>query len=638
VSNVRTKELQVSISLILLAAAADPDILVSASRLPVAAGEYGGSVSILERADLERLQLPILSDLLRLEPGVTVSRNGGPGGFTAVRIRGAEGEQTTVVIDGVKVNDVASPGGGYDFAGLLAANLDRVEVLRGPQSLAWGSQAIGGVVAVTTREPGEALAIAGNAEGGSRGTAQAAASASGRSGRLGFAVGGNYARTEGWSSFAEARGGTERDSYEGYGANVRLWFDATETLQLDARGRLQATRTGIDGFPPPAFALADTPDRSRSDEASGSLGLRFRPPGGRFDGRLSAEVANIDRETLDPRNEPSVNFRSGGRSIRVRGIANAKAADWLTVTFGAEHEANRLSIASPSAFDPDPDPFVAEDALSGGFAQALLRPLAGLTLSGGVRHDRHSDFGGATTLAGSFSFAPGDGPFRVKASYGEGFKAPTLFQLFSDFGNPGLGAERAEGFDAGVEWTGLEGDVRLAATGFRRTTRDQIDFVSCFGNPLPACAGRPFGTYDNVARTRADGVELEVDLAPVDGLSLGFTYGFLDVENRSDGSPNEGNRLARRPEHALALDLDWRAPSGWSLGGTLAHQSDSFDDLANRRAIPGFVTMDLRAAVPLGGRFEAYGRVTNLFDAAYETASFYGAPGRQLVGGVRARF
>ncbi|WP_448585141.1 TonB-dependent receptor plug domain-containing protein [Thermaurantiacus sp.] len=624
--------------LVLAAAAADPDILVSASRLPVAASEFGGSVTILDRRDLERLQLPILSDVLRLTPGLSVSRNGGPGTFTAVRIRGAEGEQTTVILDGVKVNDVASPGGGYDFGGLAALNLERVEVLRGPQSLAWGSQGIGGVVAVTTREPAETPELLARLEGGSRGTALAAANASGRAGRLGFALGATYARSEGWSAFAEARGGTERDSYEAWGSTIRLRYDLTEILQIDARGRLQWTRIGIDGFPPPAFRLADTPERAASNEASGLLGLRLRPGGGRLDARLSAEIAEIDRRTSDPRRTPAVNFRSDGRSIRVRGIADLTASSWLTLTLGAEHEANRLAIAYPSSFDPDPEPFRARDHLTGAFAQALVRPLAGLTLSGGIRHDRHSEFGGATTAAASLSLAPGDGPFRVKASYGEGFKAPTLFQLFSDFGNPGLGAESARGFDAGVEWAGLEGRMRAAATGFRRTTRNQIDFVSCFQNPLPACQGRPFGTYDNIARTRSEGLEATVDLAPTEGLRLGLAYTFLDARNESVGSPNRGRRLARRPDHTLALNLDWQAPPGWSVGATLAHQSESFDNASNTRAIPGFVTLDLRAAVPLGKRVEAYGRVTNLLDKAYETASFYGAPGRQVVGGVRARF
>lgn len=617
--------------------AADAPIIVTAARAPVEAGELGASLSVLLRADLDRLQTPAVTDLLRLLPGVTVSANGGRGAFAAVRIRGAEGDQTLVVIDGVRVNDPAAPGAGYDFGGLLAGGVERIELLRGPQSLAWGSQAIGGVVAITTRAPG-APELNARIEGGSRASVYATADGSAKAGRLGLGASVTYGRTDGISAAAEARGATERDDWTGWGGTLRATLDLTPALALDARGRFQASRFGIDGFPPPRFQLADTPERSRQDEASGFLGLAFAPQGGPSRHLLGAELTEVDRRTTDPRRTPSATFLATGRNLRLRYTGEWRLAPWLEASFGAERERSRLATASPSAFDPDPERFRAEATLTGGFVQAVVRPLPGLTAVAGVRHDAHSDFGGATTPGVSLSFAPGDGPWRLKASWGEGFKAPTLFQLFSDFGNPGLRPERAEGWDAGFEAGLAEGRLRLAATAFGRTTRDQIDFVSCFANPLPACAGRPFGTYDNVARTRARGVEAEVGLAPAEGLAVSFAYTFLDARNRARGTANFDRLLPRRPRHTAALVADWTAPAGWSLGMTLSHASESFDNASNSRRIPDRVLLDLRGAVPLGDRLELYGRVTNVTDTVWETASFYGQPGREFAGGVRARF
>ncbi|MFQ3595619.1 MAG: TonB-dependent receptor, partial [Sphingomonadaceae bacterium] len=514
----------------------------------------------------------------------------------------------------------------------------QVEVLRGPQSLAWGSQAIGGVIAITTQAPTDALAVTARAEGGSRGSAYGVASASGRVGALGLSVSANYGRTEGISAASEARGATERDDFTGYGGAIRGLLDLGAGLSLDLRGRFQASRFGVDGFPPPAFVLADTPERSRSDEASGYAGLRWQSADGRFDQQVGAELAQIERQNSNPLNTPEVGFRSRGRTWRLRYSGDATLASWITATLGAEHERQQLRTASPSAFNPDPDPFVADAHLTGGFAQVVLRPVAGLTALAGIRHDAHSDFGGATTWGTSVSFAPGDGPIRLKASAGEGFKAPTLFQLFSDFGNPGLQPERATGWDAGLEARLGDDGLRLGATWFQRRTRDQIDFVSCFQNPLPACVGRPFGTYDNIARTEARGVELEAGLRPTQALALSFAYTWLDARNRAEGSPNFDRLLPRRPRHTAALVADWVAPAGWSVGATLSHASDSFDNAANTRRIQDRVLLDLRASVPLGDRFEAYGRVTNLTDSVYETASFYGQPGREFAAGVRARF
>lgn len=613
-------------------------ILVSATRFAVPYDESGQSLTVIDADRLATLQLPLLSQVLALTPSVAVSSNGGAGGFTSVRIRGAEGEQTVVVVDGVRLADPAAPGGGYDFGSLMSLNLQSVEVLRGPQSLAWGSQAIGGVVSITTRLPTRALELAGRAEGGARGEALLAAGASGTRGPLSWALGGNFARSDGISAAAEARGATERDDVESWGLAGRAILALGGGFALDLRGRSQASDFGIDGFPPPDFILADTDDRSQAGEISGAGGLTWRSGDGRFDQRLFYDAVRVKRRTYVAGATPEDSFRSTGTIQRLYWLGRFGISERVALDAGVEQQWSRLSVAYPSTFDPDPAPQRDSTSITSLFGAVQATPAPGLALGGGVRLDHQDPWGSVVTGAANASFAPGDGPVRLKASFGQGFKAPTLFQLGGDFGNPDLRPERAIGYDAGVEARLLDGRLAAGVTWYQRWTKDQIDFVSCFGNPLPACGNRPFGTYDNIRRARAEGVEVELSLTPVDQLNLGFQYSFLSAVNQSEGTAAFGKALPRRPADDAALTIDWVAPAGFSLGMTVQLVGASFDDALNRRPIPGHALLDLRGAVPVGKRFELYGRVTNLTNSVYETASFYGQPGRGFALGLRATY
>lgn len=618
------------ISILATAAVAEGAPILVSARVPVTENRSGQSVSVLTRADLERLQSPLLIDVLRLQPGVSFSRNGGPGAFTAVRLRGAEGEQTTLVIDGVKVADTASPGGGADFGTIGTQAISRVEILRGPQSLAWGSQALGGVIAIETLQPGNEPAADARLEAGSRNSFLARGDLSGTFGPVKLAVGGNWQRTDGISAASEARGATERDDFESYGGNARADLEIVPGLVADLRGRYQTSEAGIDGFPPPSFSLGDTSGREWSRELSGAVGLGYRADS--FSARAGWQISDVDRRTFTPRATPETSFRSEGRLERFDLRGDWRTADWLTLAGGLERELSRID--AKGEFDAAAQ--VSRATLEGGWVQALVSPLDGLDLLGGVRHDSHNLFGSATTFGASASWQVAR-PLRLKGSYGEGFKAPTLYQLYSDYGNETLAPERASGWDAGAELALVDGAFRATATYFSRRTKNQIDFVSCFANASPICANRPFGTYDNIARTSAKGVELGLGLNPLEGFAVDVQYSHVEAKNRSAGLANEGRDLARRPRDTLSLIADYQTPFGLGLGATVAQVSSSFDDAANLRRLPGYVTVDLRASLAINDRFELYGRVSNLFDEIYETASFYGQPGRQAFVGIRAR-
>lgn len=600
------------------APAESAEIVITASRSPRPLDQIGEAVSVIATPEIERLQSNNVVDLLRTLPGVSITRTGGIGTATSVFIRGAESDQTVALIDGVKLNDPSTPGGGFNFGNLLTGNIARIELVRGSQSVIWGSQAIGGVVNLITRAPTEDLALNARAEAGWRDTYQTVANVSGRAGPVAASFGGGWFRSDGLSAFA---GGSERDGYENLGLNGKLLVDLTDTIEIDLRGYFSDGDSDIDGFPAPLFAFADTAERSETRELVGYAGVNAAFLDGRFRNRLAVTYTDTDRRNYDT----GVTFDGNGRNERLeyQGVFTASPA--FEAVFGAERETSRLRTSS---FGAPADR--ARVRLDSAYLQLSGTPLAGLRLTGGIRHDDHQTFGGTTTVAANAVWSLNDGATLLRASYGEGFKAPSLFQLFSDFGNEALQPERSRSYDLGASQRLLDGAVELSATWFRRDVRNQIDFVSCFQNPIPICTGRPSGTYDNIRRSRATGVEATLGLNPTEALSLRASYTYVDAENR-----DTGRALARRPKSSLSAIIDYRWPFGLSTGATLTMIGDSFDNAANSRSLDGYALVDLRASLPLGRNIELYGRVENLLDESYQTVFRYGTPGRAAYAGVR---
>lgn len=607
-------------------------VVVTANRAPEPVSRIGQSVSVLDAALIAQRQTQTVPELLRTVPGVTIARNGGLGGNAAVFIRGAESDQTVALIDGVKLNDPSSPGGGFNFGNLLIGNIDRIEVLRGPSSVLWGSQAIGGVVNLITVAPTQALRINARGEYGYRNTGQAVANISGKTGPLSVSGGGGYFTTEGISAFSEARGGRERDGYRNYGANLKLALALTRDVSLEARGYYSDSRGDFDGFAPPTFSFGDTREVARTREFVGYAGANVALFGGRLRNRLGFAFTNTHRRSEDADSMPSETFLAKGRNERFEYQGVVDVARGVTATFGLEREQSRYAASSFGG--PEERGRARLDSVYG---QIVFTPLAAFTLTGGVRHDEHDRFGGATSFAGSGVFSPNGGATTLRASYSEGFKAPTLFQLLSDFGNPLLQPERARGWDAGIAQRALGGALIASATYFHRSSTDLIDFINC---PLQSgiCTNRPFGTYDNVARAVSQGVELTIDLKPVEALAVRASYTYLDARGRAPGRANFGRPLPRRPANSVNASVDYHWRFGLSTGATIVHVGNSFEGAAATRRIPGYVLADLRASYPLVRGIELYGRIENLFDERYETVPLYGQPGRAGYVGVRLRY
>lgn len=598
---------------------AETAITVTATGTRIEVEDTGQPVSVIGRSEIEAVQGADLTRVLTRVPGVSFSRNGAPGSFTGLRVRGAAAEQLLVVVDGVRVADPAAPGGGFDFGNLTAGNVEKLDLLRSSNSTVWGSDAIGGVLAVGTRGQSGFEA---SAEYGARDTAFATASG-GVGGEHGF-LGGSAAwyRTDGFSSAAQ---GTEPDGFEQWAANGQGRLYVSPRFEVFVRGRYAKGELDLDGYPAPSYALADTAESQRTRQFSGAAGAVY-DSGALF---LSAaySLADTARSTFDPAQGPAPTFTSDGRSSRFDLTGEWRPIGPLLVNFGGDYQRTRFE----TLFDAP-----ARSHSAGAYAQLGIEygPLAA---HAGARRDDHARFGGTTSFGADLSYAIAPG-LRLRASLGEGFKAPTLFQLLSDYGNAALDPERSTSFDLALAWHDRNAMPYAALSLFRRDSEDLIDFVSCFGTASGICTGRPYGTYDNIGRVRAQGVELEAGAELAPGFAARIAYSYAVTDNRTPGSPDRGHSLARRPRHALSAGGEWQpADRGPALGADLRWVSGSFDDAANLVRLAPYAVLDLSARWPLDDKVELFGRVENLWDERYQTAAGYASSGRGVFFGARLR-
>ncbi len=624
--------MQVSKIVLLAAAIASPSIahaedsssdiiIVTASRGAQPLSKTGQSVTVITAEEIETRQSNAVADLLRTVPGVTFTRNGGLGTSTSVNIRGADSDQTVALIDGVKLNDPSSTGGGVDFGNLLTGNISRIEVVRGSQSVLWGSQAIGGVVNIITREPTKDLTFNAQAEYGWRKTGQVVGNVSGKFGPVSASIGAGYLRSDSISTYNEARGATERDGYKNYGANAKFNIALSDAISVDLRGRYSNGKAGFDAV----YIPADSSETAQTEELVGYAGLNIALFGGRFHNRFAYAYTNTARENLDLSGAtPFQTFDAKGKNGRLEYQGSFDVTEGYALTFGAENE--KSSYLSSSYGGPVER---ANARLNSVYAQLTATPVTGLTLTAGGRYDDHNTFGGRATFAANGVYSPNDGTTTIRASYGEGFKTPSLFQLFSDYGNKTLKPETSQGWDAGITQRLLNGAIEAGATWFHRETSNQIVFIGC-GAQTGICINRPDGTYDNVARTRAQGLEVSLALKPVEALTIQANYSFIDAKNRANGLT-----LARRPSQSVNASIDYRWAVGLETGATITHVGNSFDNASNTRRLQGYVLVDLRASYPITKGVSLYGRIENLFDEQYETIFRYGTPRRAAYAGVR---
>ena len=613
-------------------------VLITASLLgSVRTDLLGSSATILLPIDLENRQVRIVSDVLRDVPGVAVNRLGPVGQLTQVRLRGAEGNHTLAMIDGMKVSDPFA--GEFDFGTLIADEVARVEVLRGEQSALYGSDAIGGVIHYITLTGAEAPGIRARAEGGSFGTANTALRVAGVAGGLDYALNGTFNHTDGT---IDNVGGERRLRSQTFAASGKLIYSFAENFRVRAQARYNVLRSDSNeqdfNFPPgPTYGYEiDGNGHFKTTSWYGLAGVEFEGMEGHWRNALTVQFADHERNAFggpftppDVRSSGSKGGRTKATFVTSFDFGTMELAHKLTGAIDWEEE--RYQNTDPSGFA---DTSERSGTTYGYVAQYDFTFNNRLALSAAGRFDQNDRFEDTFTyrVQGSYLF---EGGFRVHAATGTGVKAPGVYELYGFFpppggfiGNPDLKPEKSVGWEAGLELTFL-GDMAIGdVTYFNSTLEDEIviEYLP------PNFDAHPYNATVNSPR---DGVEVSLSLRLAEQWRIDASYTY--VHSEENGEPE-----VRRPENIASLNVAWRSVNDM-VGANLTvryngeQQDFQFTPLGSVRVpLESYTLVNFGADYRINERWQLYGRVENLFDTEYEEVFSFLSPGRGFYAGIRA--
>jgi vitamin B12 transporter len=410
------------------------EIVVTATRLETPATEVSGTIHVVDSDDIEQKQARTVADALKGVPGIDLVNQGGPGKSSSVLLRGGDTRFTLVLIDGVEVNDPSNPERTFDFAHMSTEDVERIEVLFGPQSTLYGSDAIGGVIQIITKKGAGDPELELSLEGGSFGTRRGSVSTRGSKGRTGWSLTASTVTTEGISAAAQADGNTERDGYEKTTFAGRLSQELGKTGTLDLNIRSTDARNDLDHYGGPG---GDDPNFI-GDADHLILGARLTLfPAEIWESIFSVSRSDHDRHDLnspDPVRDFTMELKFEGRSEKAEWINNLYLSDSSTITIGfdTETESGESFFSSDEFGLPAYVATLDEESatIKGLFVQEQYSTSSGLSVTLGARADDHSDFGNETTWRAGFSMPMGN-RFRIRGVYGTGFRAPSIDQLFN---------------------------------------------------------------------------------------------------------------------------------------------------------------------------------------------------------------
>jgi vitamin B12 transporter len=599
-------------------------VVVTATRIPTPVTEVASSLTVVTAADIEARQEHTFAEVLKDIPGLNVVQTGGPGGVTSVFMRGTNSNHTKVLIDGIDVSDPSNSTGAFDFGQLLTQDIERVEVLRGPQSGLYGSDAIGGVINIITRSGSGPMQFTGALQGGTFDTFNQAGSLSGSEDAFHYSA--NVSHFHAGATPVTPLdlllpGEARNDDYDdNLTLSTKLGFDVTQYFDLGLVARytdihLRTTGEDFSFFPPFAGYPAAQQTTAATDEYFTRLTAHVSSFDGLLDQTLGLAYTHDRTDTVQPETPPAYNI---GERRKVDWQGDIKAASTETVVVGAEYERDEIS-----------QPITADVHISSGFGE-LQSQLGEHWFSAlNVRYDDNSRFGSKTTWRFAPEWLIADSDTKLKASVGTGFKAPTLSELFQSFppfffANPNLKPESSTGYDAGFE-QGLDHDLlRFGATVYYNSIHDLIT-TDVTGT-----------TYANIGRATTEGIESFIAYQPVRELTVRIDYTFTEATD--DVLQQE---LLRRPKHKGTYLATWQATSAWKLNldvlwvGTWVDGNRDFS--IPRLDAPGYTTVNIASEYDLSPRIALQGRIDNLFDRHYEDPVGFLQPSIGVYAGIRVK-
>lgn len=634
-----------------------PDVVVSATKTPIPVTQVTSAVQVISGEELERKKIKTVIDALRLADGVFATSSGGPGTEATVKMRGAFAKHTLVLIDGVIVNSPTT--GTYDFANLTAENIERIEILRGAQSMLYGSDAIGGVINIYTKKGAGKPTASAFMEYGSFATIREGSQVSGAKGPVDFAASLSRWDTSSFSAINYRRGAAERDGFHNWNASGKLGVSLPKDGRLEFNLRWYNSDVNFDGFAD-SGAPADIFGAKQTDRNLILSGTYDQPLTSWWTQKLTLAQAyerffavsgNAGRNlntggfiTANP-NSCSPNFDtcftpfSSDLTVLNRRLEwqhNFQIGKPLLLTAGYQFREEQGDAAGFFG-SAQPNKLISSNA---GFAQAQVNLWDRLFMTGGVRQDSYNVFGDATTYRVTGGYLVKETGTKFRASYATGFKAPTLNDLFfQGFGNPNLKPEKSRSMDAGIDQSLLEGRVQLTAGYFWNRFRDLIQFA--FNPPLcPAFTGGVCPI--NVAEAKTQGWELGFKATIAKALEVRghYTYTLTRAFDNSINPLGSDKRLPRWPLDQVTLGLTYQPVEPARINVDYRFVGARNNDLANTpsQRQGSFSVVNASATYDVTKNWQVYGRVDNLFNQRYEEVLFFGTPVRSVYGGVKYTF
>lgn len=595
-------------------------IVVTAAKVETPLRQVSSSISVITAEDMERSGQTTVAGVLRDVGGLNVAQNGGAGKNASVFLRGAESAYTLFLIDGVEVNDPMSPGRSYSPAHLTVDQVERIEVLYGSQSTLYGSDAIAGVVNIITKRGEGKPEMGASVEGGALGTFRSRAGLSGGTNNYRYAIDGSFLNMRGIS--ANALGNMEEDGYRNTTLGGRFGMHPSANASIDLTVRYTDGRADIDNGARPG---GDDPNRTNSSRQvfirpSATLELWSQ----RWKQTLGYSLVDHSREDdnpVDENQETASNSRFDARLHKVDWQNTVALAEGNTIVFGAETESEQGESESKGPFPSKFDRRTAR--MTGVYLQELLQYGDAVFAAAGVRVDHHDRFGSKVTYSVAPNVYSEETGTRLKGAFGTGYKAPSLFQLYSSFGDSTLQAGTSKSWEAGIEQ--YLADQRLSAG------------VTYFDNTFDNMVGWDGETssYKNVFKATSRGMELTGRYTGTAGTSLRAYYTFTDSKDHESDE-----QLLRRPRHSGGVVLDQRIRPGIDLNLSFRFSGERRDnDFSTWPATPvtldGYGIVNVAANWKITPNIQLFGRIDNLFDAEYEEVLGYGTVGITGYLGVR---
>ncbi|MCT7374940.1 TonB-dependent receptor plug domain-containing protein [Chelativorans salis] len=588
------------------------EIVITPNRTPMELSTTGSSVTRIDREEIEEQAQPLVTDYLNQVPGVSIT-SPGPGSETSLAIRGAPRRYVKTLYNGIDISDPTNTQVQTSYQYLLSSGIDSIEVLRGSQSTLYGSDAIAGVISMSTLgdiDPGVTHLLAG--EGGSHGTARASyglRAAAGGS-RLSFNATGFH--TDGISA---ADAGAERDGYENVTLDVAGEHEFSDMFSVFGSALFIDAEAEFDnGFVTPP--VDDLFNKNLSRQLAGRAGFNLDLMDGRFRNTFSVQAFDLER-TISTEFGDTV-FEGKRYKADYQGAFDVN--EQLTVQAGADYESQEAFFPGSPEFSPD----VTEDfSITGIWGQLTAAPIENFTVTAGIRHDQHSEFGGYTTYRATGSYLFADSRTRIHSSVGTGFRAPSLYEMFGDtVSNPNLEPETSFSFDLGVEQTLLGGNLIADVTYFHLTVDDMID---CYPVGAWPCQ------YQRIEGTsKSRGVETSLAYRINSQLSLGGSYTYTHAEDQN------GTRLPRIPRHAVGLTAAYKPAEKWTVSAAGKIAVDTVD--TDGASLDDYVLLNAKIAYKPTEDTELYVRAENILDQEYQTARGFGTPDFSVFAGFKAKF